>query len=263
MRCIWLVLLAFACHRDRAERPAPKQAVNIKRLPPALGERFTYLVTSDLTLALTDGTRVLELAEHTNTNATEVVTAVQNDVATERTIRFQWYEHRPLGGEAIDGKLVLDKTYRWNGKVAKRDDADVPVSVEELEAIEAYARGDTGQPDLAAWLLTDREFVQGEPWTIPEDQPAPFAHGKHAGTTITLATLADRDLRPTAIFDITQVLVLQPANQKVPITLAGRIVVDIGLARILSIDIDGEIRERTGPVERAHMQSHQEFKFVR
>jgi hypothetical protein len=49
----------------------------------------------------------------------------------------------------------------------------------------------------------------------------------------------------------------------VPITLNGRIVVDIGRARITSIDVEGDIRERTGPVEAAHMQTHQQFDYPR
>jgi hypothetical protein len=260
VRCIWLVLLV-ACHRP--ERPVPKQGVNIQRLPPVIDERFTYSSSGEIALMLTDGTKTVDLVEKTLMTATETVTAVQNGVATQREIRFHDFRYQPLGGEPLDAKLVADKTYRWDGQAATRVDANEPVSEAELAAIKAYVRRDTGEPDLATWLLTDRDFVAGEPWKIPPEEPAPFAHGKHAGTSITFVALSNDEGRPTAAFDISQILVLEPAGQRVPITLNGRIVVDIGRARITSIDVEGDIRERTGPVEAAHMQTHQQFDYPR
>jgi hypothetical protein len=260
VRCWWIVVLAIGCHHP--ERPAPKQGVNIKRLPPVLDEMFMYTISEDVALMLTDGAKTVDLSEQTQATASEVILAVRNGVAAERRIHFHDFRYRPLGGEPLDDKLVADKTYRWDGTTATTE-SNAPVSTEELTAIKAYVRRDTGEPDLATWLLTDRDFVMNEPWRIPPEEPAPFAHGKHAGTTITFVSFGERDGRPTAAFDISQILVLEPAGQQVPITLNGQILVDIGRARILSVVVEGDIRERTGPVEAAHMKTHQQFDYPR
>ena len=254
MRCLLLLLVLASCKRDHV-RPVPKQAVFVKRLPPVVGETFDYAIDDKLEISLVDDTRTLELSESIGASAREVVTRVERDVAMERTIQFERFAYRPLGATA-ESSILAGKTYRWDGKAAS-------ASSDELAALKAYARRDTGEPDVAIYLLTERDFVEGEPWTIAADQPAPFAHGKHDGTKVTFVELANRAGAPHAVFDIEQRLILEPMGQRVPIDLHGRIAVDIGRARIVSIDVDGAITERTGPVAKAHVESHQQFIFDR
>jgi len=252
---IWIVLAlaVVACRRDRPVKPTPPPAVQILRLSPVIGERFTYDISQELKLVLTDGTTTLAATEKLDAQAEEIVTAVQNSVVMEREIRFTRFVHQPLGSEKPLDDVVTGKTYRWTGTPSSE------LSGPERAALQAYARRDTGEPDLVAHLLTNREFERGVPWNIPPDQPAPFARGLHAGASITLFEI-DRSL---AVFTITQVMVLELRGERVPITLHGHVMMDIGTARIAQIAVEGHITERTGPVQEAHMTSVQTFTYAR
>jgi len=248
-----LALAVVACRRDRAAKPTPPPAVQILRLSPVLGERFTYDISHELKLVLTDGTTTLAATEKLDAQAEEIITAVRNGIATERTIRFTRFVHQPLGSDKPLDDVVSGKTYRWTGTPSAEP------SEPERAALQAYVRRDTGEPDLVTHLLTNRDFERGVPWDIPPDQPAPFARGLHAGASITLSEI-DQTL---AVFAISQVMVLELRGQRVPITLNGHVMMDIGTARIAQIAVEGHIRERTGPVQEAHMTSIQTFTYMR
>lgn len=245
-----IALCLVACKRDHAERPAPPPpSVHVRRLSPVIGERFVYRIDQALRLVLSDGTATLAAEEQTAAEAEETITAVAGGVATERTIRFLHFIHRPLGAEQPLEDVVTGKTFRWPA---------TGISDAERAALAAYVRRDTGEPDLATYLFTDRDFERGVPWSIPADQPAPFARGLHAGTTITLVDLDGG----TALFDVTQIMLLELRGERVPITLNGRVTVDVGRARVVAIDVDGHVTEPTGPVREAHMTSHQAFTYA-
>jgi len=248
-----ILVTLVACKRDRVDKPAPPPAANIRRLSPVIGERLSYRVTSELRLVLTDGTTTLAAGETIDIAADEVITAVQNEVATERQITFRSFKHQPLGAAAPVDDVVTGKTYRWVGR------PDLAWSEAERAALAAYARRDTGEPDIVAHTLTDRDFVRGEVSTIPADQPAPFARGLHGEATIKLDAL-DGDL---ARFAITQVLLLDVRDQKIPITLHGGVTMSIGTARVTEIVVEGHITEPIGPVKEAHMTSLQSFVYQR
>ena len=247
--------LVVACKRDRPAAPAPPASVHIRRTSPVIGERYTYSVRDDLKFVLTDGTRTLDATEQTDAQAEEIITAVRGEIATERTIRFIAFHHKPLAADTPLVAPVVGKTYRLRAG----GELDGVVTDDERVAIKAYARRDTGEPDLATHLFTNRDFERGVPWNIPPDHPAPFARGTHEGASITLTEIDQSLVR----FAVTQVMVVEPAGQRVPITLNGSVVMDIGAARILSIDVEGHITERTGPVQEAHMTSRQTFTYPR
>jgi len=231
--------------------------VRIARLSPVIGERFIYTMQDSLELVLTDGTNTAAAGETTTAEAEEIVEAVQNGVATQRSIRFIAFQHQPLMSDKPLETPVVGKTYRvrWNGQRVY----DGNVSDAERTALDAYVRHDTGEPDMPTFMLTERDFTRGVPWEIPADQPAPFARGLHERASITLTEI-DRSL---ARFAIEQVMILELRDEKVPITLRGTIVMDIASARITSVDVEGHITERTGPVQEAHMTSHQTFTYPR
>ena len=251
---IWLFLAIalVACGHRRDSRPNRPPGVYVRQLPPVIGERFTYHIVQQLKLVLTDGTETLAATETTDAEAEEVVTAVANGVATERTIRFLKSAHQPLGSPPLPD-LVTGKTYRWTGTPPPE------ISDAERTSLLAYARGDTGAPDLAAYALTDRDFVRGVAVDIPVDQPGPFAKGMHDGTSITLIALDGA----IAQFAIRQVRVLQVRDSRINMTLEGTIVMNVGTARVERILVEGHITQPTGPVREAHMKSQQTFTYAR
>ena len=245
-----LIVALAACKRDRPAKPTPPPAVYIRRLSPVIGERFVYTIDQELKLVLTDGTSTLAATENTAAEAEEIITAVQNDVATERTIRFVSFMHRPLGADAPLADVVTGKTYRWPA---------TQITDAERAALTAYARPDTGAPDLAAYLLTDRDFERGVTVKIPADQPAPFVGGIHDGASITLTEITGSVAR----FAIQQVRVLQVRDSRIRITLEGTIEMNVATARVERIAVEGHITQPTGPVQEAHMTSLQTFTFAR
>jgi len=246
-----VILLALvACKRDRVDKPAPPPAIFIKRLSPVIGERLSYQTQSELRLVLGNGTDTLAATEKLDANAEEVITAVQNGVATERTFTFRMLRHQPLGGD-VSAEVGTGKTFRWVGK------PDPAWSDAERAAIAAYARRDTGEPDLVTYALTDRDFVRGEVVTIPADQPAPFARGLHGEATIKLDSVEGDQAR----FAITQVVILDVRDQKIPITLHGGVTMSIGKARVTEIVVEGHITTPQGPLQQAHMTSLQSFVY--
>jgi hypothetical protein len=230
-------ILLVACKPKRP--PPPPPSVHIRRTNPVVGERFTYAIKDNLKIVMTDGTNTLEAIEENDSQAEEVITGVRGFTVTDRTVRFIAFHHRPLTADAPLAASVVGKTYRVGPN-------------------RTFLRG-TGEPDLATHLLTDRDFTKGVPWQIPEDQPAPFARGQHAGASITFSEMAGTKVR----FDVEQIRVLELAGQKIPITLKGTVVMDIGTARIETIDIEGHITEPKGPVKEAHLVSQQTFTYPR
>ena len=251
MRRLLIVLALVACKRDRVDKPTPPPAVYIKRLSPVIGERLSYQTTSEIRLVLTDGTSTFAATEKLDANAAEVISAVENEVATARDITFRSFRHQPLGASEPAADVVSGKTYRWTGK------PDPTWSEAERAALAAYARRDTGEPDIVTHALTERDFVRGEVFTIPADQPAPFARGLHGEATIKLDAI-EGDL---AHFAITQVVLLDVREQKIPITLHGGVTMSIGKARVTEIVVEGHITTPTGPIAAADMTSVQSFVY--
>lgn len=253
---IWIVVVAclVACKPDRATQPTrPPPSVEIRRLSPVIGERIGYRVTNDIRIVLGDDTNKLEAVGNTDIEANEVITLVQNGVVRERTITFVRFQHQPLGANLPLPDVVTGKTYRWTGS------PDPAWSDDERRAIAAYARRDTGEPDLATYTLTDREFTRGEAWKIPADEPAPFLRGMHEGASITLDVI-DGDV---AMFRVDQVVVLDVGEVKVPLALTGGVTMNIGTARIEMIALDGKVSAPTGTVREAQMTSRQTFTYAR
>ena len=251
---IWLAVLCLvACKRDRVEQPAPPPAVHIRRLSPVIGERLTYHVSSDIKLVLSDGANQLEAIEKTDIEATEVIGAVQSGVVRERTITFVKFQHQPLGATAPLADVVTGKTYRWTGT------PDPAWSDAERQAIAAYVRRDTGEPDLATYTLTDKDFTRGVAWKIPSDEPAPFLRGKHAGASITLDAIEN----DAAMFRVSQIVVLDLGNTHIPLQLSGGVTMNIGTARIETIALDGHVTDGQAPIREAHMTSLQTFTYAR
>jgi hypothetical protein len=251
VRVLLLIVVALtACRRDRPAQPTPPPVVHIRRLSPVIGERFVYSIDQQLKLVLSDGTTTLAAAEATVAEAEETITAVQDQIATERSIRFLAFMHQPLGAEVPIGDAVTGKTFRWPA---------TQVSDAERAALTAYARPDTGAPDLAAYLLTDRDFERGVTIEIPADEPAPFVGGVHDGASITLTEIAGSIAR----FAIRQVRVLQVRDSRIRITLDGSIEMNIATARVERIAVEGHITQPTGPVQEAHMTSLQTFTYAR
>lgn len=258
MRVLLLIsLVLVACRPKRPEPPPP--SVHIRRTNPVVNERFTYAVRDRLQIVLTDGTNTIEAVEETDSQAEEVITAVRGWIVMERTVRFIAFHHKPLTAETPLVAPVVGKTYRIGPNRAYATSTGDAVSDQERAALEAFVRNDTGEPDLATHLLTERDFTRGVPWEIPQDHPAPFARGMHAGASITFAEMAGTKVR----FDVTQIRILELAGQQVPITLQGTVVMDIGTARIQTIDVEGHIAAPTGPVKEAHLTSQQTFTYPR
>ncbi len=247
-----LVIAICACHRPA--KPVPPPAVTIRRTQPVIGERFVYALHDRLTLAITDGTTTLAATEENDTEAEEIIEAVQNGVAMQRSVRFITFRHKPLASETPLDAPVVGKTYRVRAEGGTRV-FDGELTAAERTALEAYVRPDTGQPDLPTELLTERDFTRGVAWNIPADQPAPFVRGVHHGASITL-TAIDGSL---ARFAITQQIVVAD----VPLALNGTVVMDIATARIQSIDLEGHIAQPTGKVVEARLESHQTFTYPR
>ncbi|MBA3502316.1 MAG: hypothetical protein M4D80_19570 [Myxococcota bacterium] len=253
---IWIVVVAclVACKRDRAAQPTqPPPSVNIRRLSPVIGERIGYRVTGDIKVVLGDNTNKLEAIGTTDIEANEVITSVQNGVVRERTITFVKFQHQPLGAKQPLSDVVSGKTYRWTGT------PDPAWSDDERRAIAAYVRRDTGEPDLATYTLTDRDFTRGVVWKIPPDEPAPFLRGTHEGAQVTLDAIDGA----AAMFRVDQVVVLDVGDLKVPLALAGGVTMNIGTARIEMIALDGKVSTPTGTVREAQMTSRQTFTHTR
>lgn len=242
-----------ACKRDRVEQPAtPPPAVHIRRLSPVIGERIGYRISSNLKLVLAKGEHRLEAGEQTDIEANEVIEAVQDGIVRARTITFVKFVHQPLGADAPLPDVVSGKTYRWTGT------PDPAWTDAERRAISHYARRDTGQPDLATFALTDRDFTRGEAYMIPTDQPAPFLRGTHGGASIKLDTIEN----DVAVFRITQVVALELDAIKAALALEGGVTMNIGTARIESIALEGHVTPGPEQIE-AHMTSLQTFTYGR